>query len=86
LKSLDELPPLAELKAIGEINPQLELPGEAVGASAAGGSLAAEPDGAANGGNAVIDESDNLPGEPAGDDDVVEDEQLSQTIAARAGS
>src|SRR5882762_2806901 len=78
LKSLDELPPLAELKAIGEINPQLELPGEAVGASAAEGDLwAAEPDGAANGGNAVIDESDNLPGEPAGDDDVVEDEQLS---------
>src|SRR5882724_1103037 len=78
LKTLDELPPLAELKAIGEINPQLELPGEAVGASAAEGDLwAAEPDGAANGGNAVIDESDNLPGEPAGDDDVVEDEQLS---------
>jgi segregation and condensation protein B len=28
LKSLDELPPLAELKAVGDINLQLDLPGE----------------------------------------------------------
>src|SRR5882762_1650574 len=43
LKSLDELPPLAELKAIGEINPQLELPNagalgiESSGTGAVGG-------------------------------------------------
>jgi len=78
LKSLDELPPLAQLKAMGEINPQLELAGEAAGASAAEEDLwAAEAGGAANSGNAAIDESDNLPGDPGGDDDVVEDEELS---------
>ena len=78
LKSLGELPPLAQLKAMGEINPQLELPGEAAGACAAEEDLwAAEADGAANSGNAAIDESDNLPGEAAGDDDVVEDEEPS---------
>jgi segregation and condensation protein B len=38
LKSLDELPPLAELRAIGEINLQLALPGE--------DPLAADPGGA----------------------------------------
>jgi len=78
LKSLDELPPLAQLKAMGEINPQLELAGEAAGASAAEEDLwAAEAGGGANSGNAAIDESDNLPGDPGGDDDVVEDEELS---------
>src|SRR5436853_2522511 len=72
LKSLDELPPLAQLKAMGEINPQLELPGEAAGACAAEEDLwAAEADGAANSGNAAVDESDNLPGDATGDDDVV---------------
>ena len=34
LKSLDELPPLAELRAIGELNVQLALPGEEPGAAA----------------------------------------------------
>jgi len=78
LKSLGELPPLAQLKAMGEINPQLELPGEAAGAFAAEEDLwAAEADGAANSGNAAVDESDNLPGDATGDDDVVEDEELS---------
>ena len=34
LKSLDELPPLAELRAIGELNVQLALPGEEPGTAA----------------------------------------------------
>jgi len=36
LKSLDELPPLSELKAIGDINLQLDLQGNAAAANAAG--------------------------------------------------
>ena len=39
LKSLDELPPLAELKAVGDLNLQLDLPGEG---GAAAGTLAEE--------------------------------------------
>ena len=47
LKSLDELPPLAELKAVGDINLQLalageELPGAAADSGAAGGADAAD--------------------------------------------
>jgi segregation and condensation protein B len=48
LKSLDELPPLAQLKAMGDINLKLDLPGEpdqaakTEGEPAAGGSPAAE--------------------------------------------
>ncbi|HYL02757.1 MAG TPA: SMC-Scp complex subunit ScpB [Steroidobacteraceae bacterium] len=45
LKSLDELPPLAELKALGDLNLQLELAGAAApGAPGAAGEPAAEAD------------------------------------------
>jgi segregation and condensation protein B len=55
LRSLDELPPLAQLKTLGELNMQLELPGAPVGDEAAatadmGASATAEsndPDGIA---------------------------------------
>src|SRR2546427_591083 len=78
LKSLDELPPLAELKAMGEINPQLELPGDAAPASAAREDLwTAEADAAANSDNAADEPSESLSGDSGGDDDVVEDEELS---------
>jgi segregation and condensation protein B len=46
LKSLDELPPLAELKAVGDINLQLDLQGDAARAAAeaaAAAALAAQP-------------------------------------------
>ena len=36
LKTLDELPPLAQLQAIGEVNLQLALPGEEGAADADG--------------------------------------------------
>ena len=47
LKSLDELPPLAELKAVGDLNLQLDLPGEggaAEGAVAEEAAAAPAPD------------------------------------------
>ncbi|HXY96138.1 MAG TPA: SMC-Scp complex subunit ScpB [Steroidobacteraceae bacterium] len=44
LKSLDELPPLAELQAMGDINLQLALAGEAAPAAESGGAAAAGPD------------------------------------------
>ena len=78
LKTLDELPPLAELKALGEINPQLELPGEGAPASAAQEDLwTAGADAAANSDNAADEPSVSLSGDSGGDDDVVEDEELS---------
>jgi len=43
LRSLDELPPLAELKAIGDFNLQLALPGEATAGAEDGGGAAAAP-------------------------------------------
>ncbi len=51
LKSLDELPPLAELKALGDINLQLALageepPGAAAGGAATGADTAESDDGA----------------------------------------
>jgi segregation and condensation protein B len=44
LKSLDELPPLAELKAMGDINLQLALAGEEVPGAATGGGAATTAD------------------------------------------
>jgi segregation and condensation protein B len=44
LKSLDELPPLAELKAIPDVNPQLGLAEEGTGVAAADEAAAAEPE------------------------------------------
>ena len=54
LRSLDELPPLAEIKALGDYNPQLELPGEATPAlEGPAGEGAGGADGADNGVAAV---------------------------------
>ena len=44
LKSLDELPPLAELKAMGDINLQLDLPGEPGESAAPAPEAAAQDD------------------------------------------
>jgi segregation and condensation protein B len=48
LRSLDELPPLAEIKTLGDYNPQLELPGGAVPAleASSGEELNGGPEGA----------------------------------------
>src|SRR6202034_3952550 len=45
LKSLDELPPLSELRSLGELDPQLDLPvaGQAEGAAAPGELMDEEP-------------------------------------------
>jgi segregation and condensation protein B len=52
LKSLDELPPLSELKAVGDINLQLDLQGQAVPSAPGDGESAAQdsatPEGAAS--------------------------------------
>lgn len=58
LRSLDELPPLAELKAMGEINLQLDLakPGDA---GSAGGSGSSGASGAGEGGSASDTPSDS---------------------------
>ncbi len=53
LKSLDELPPLSELKAVGDINLQLDLQGEASQAAPAGGEAAEEASAASAGGGAA---------------------------------
>ena len=56
LKGLDELPPLAELKAMGDLHPQLELP-------ASSDAAASMP--AGSGGESAA--QDAAPGSPAGD-------------------
>lgn len=49
LKRLDELPPLSELKDLGELEPQLALDRDGpAAAGAAGPDISADPDGAAN--------------------------------------
>jgi segregation and condensation protein B len=70
LKSLDELPPLAELKAMGDINLELALAGEAVAAAGARG-VAAE-------GAAVGDAAAQAADEGADEDaDGSQDDKLS---------
>lgn len=59
LKSLDELPPLSQLKAVGDINLQLDLRGEAAGN--AGGD--ADADSGAQADNGVEDEEDGEEGD-----------------------
>ena len=56
LKSLDELPPLAELKAVGDINLQLDLRGEA-GANTAGEAARADVAGESAGSGDATDSS-----------------------------
>lgn len=56
LKSLDELPPLSELKAVGDINLQLDLQGEVSLPAPAGGEAAADaPEAAAASAQAVAE-------------------------------
>ncbi len=55
LRSLDELPPLAELKALGDLNLQLALPGEEVPGETAADGAAAGGD-AADGDDAAEDD------------------------------
>lgn len=84
LKSLDELPPLAQLKAMGDINLQLELPGETAAApSAEAESGEGEPESA----SAAAAESSGLDAEAAGaepvglDEEAAEDEEMSAASA-----
>ena len=87
LKSLDELPPLSELKAVGDINLQLDLQGQAAQAAAAAGESApvaaaaaevdpaAEPDGQgaeASGEPLAPPEAATAAGEPPSDEAVLE--------------
>jgi len=73
LKSLDALPPLAELKAMGELNLQLPLPGTAEGS---GDEVALVSDGVESGDGAAATVLD------AGDVDATEDEEIGVRIEA----
>jgi segregation and condensation protein B len=63
LKSLDELPPLAELKAMGDINLQLDLPGEQ--SQAAPAVVEASPEASVEAGGEVTAEAAATPDMPA---------------------
>jgi segregation and condensation protein B len=82
LKSIEDLPPLAELKSLSDLNLQLPLPGTVDGA---GGEVATE--GAADGGEVALvpaaeDLSDKL--DAAADDDA-EDEELTAPGSSASG-
>jgi segregation and condensation protein B len=62
LKRLDELPPLAELKALGDFNLQLALPGEPVPPAATADESAPSSD-ATPAGNGVDDDGDDDDGD-----------------------
>jgi len=79
LRSLDELPPLAQLKSLGEMNLQLELPGAPVSGAGATGGVAdtVAPEAAAGSADEpVLDDSASAPS-PADTDDAGEDDELS---------
>lgn len=77
LKSLDDLPPLSELRDMADLNPQLPLPGTQLEAADPSGVFAAEPppdaespvrtgvDGATAAGTAEADSGSDDEGEPA---------------------
>ncbi len=69
LKSLDELPPLSELKAVGDINLQLDLQGTPAEAPRTDGEMAADAAASQRGGEA--DDAGDA-GEPQSDDALLE--------------
>ena len=74
LRSLDELPPLAQLKSLGEMNMQLELPGAPVSGEAAAAADSLVPEaGAGSADEPVLDESasaaNHSDADEAGEDD-----------------
>ena len=93
LKSLDELPPLAELKALGDFNLQLQLPGAAgtdvdAGDQSAAATEVAGVDATGNAADTVAVGADgesggadivrgNAVGDSGGDDETAEDDELS---------
>jgi segregation and condensation protein B len=89
LKTLDDLPPLAELKAMGELNLQLPLPGTAEGS---GDEVALVSDGAESGpatgeppaDSAAADDpaADDSGDDDSADDDSADDEELGVRIEA----
>jgi segregation and condensation protein B len=80
LKSIEDLPPLAELKSLTDLNLQLPLPVTPEGAGDNGGTPAADPDAGADHGEVavvpVLDESGDR-GLDASSDDDSDDEELS---------
>jgi segregation and condensation protein B len=85
LKSIEDLPPLAELKSLGDLNLQLPLTGSAQGADGAGGEAGVE--GAADGGEVAMvpadaDTSDKLDAAP---DDDADDEELTAPGSSASG-
>jgi segregation and condensation protein B len=77
LKSLDDLPPLAQLRSLGEIDPQFELPVSGVDESGRAGSLEAA---AADGGDEDSVEADSSDG----DEDSAAPQRSSGLVAASA--
>ena len=79
LRSLDELPPLAQLKSLGEMNMQLELPGAPVsgeGAMAAAANALAPEAAAGSADEPVLDESASAASHSDADE-AGEDDELS---------
>ena len=84
LRSLDELPPLSELKAVGDLNLQLDLRADVAGT--AGAEAAGEPHGTqADGGQSLSDEPPI--GEPGGtlDEDLESQEAPPREMRAAPG-
>jgi segregation and condensation protein B len=85
LRSLDELPPLAQLKSLGELNMQLELPGAPVsgeGASAAADAMTPEA-GVGSADEPVLDDSASTASHSDADDAGDEDELSADGSGSR---
>jgi len=92
LKSIEDLPPLAELKSLADLNLQLPLPGTAQGTDSNGATPPADPDAGTDAGEvavvpvldaAVEDGSDR--GLDASSDDDADEEELSAPGDSTAG-
>jgi segregation and condensation protein B len=86
LKSIEDLPPLADLKSLTDLNLQLPLPVPAEGTAESGDTLVAENvDSGEVAVVPVVDESSDEPGMEASSDDDADDEELSAPGNSAAG-
>lgn len=86
LKSIEDLPPLADLKSLTELNLQLPLPVQAEGTAESGDTLVAENvDSGEVAVVPVVDENSDEPGMEASSDDDSDDEELSAPGNSAAG-
>jgi segregation and condensation protein B len=88
LRSIEDLPPLAELKSLTDLNLQLPLPGTVDGSEAAAVDGAAVDSGAIDSGEVpvvAVNAHDQDPGLDAAGDDEADDEELSAPGNSTAG-